>query len=353
MTGAVLTDVHREDAGAFTAAWGLELPGSFVEGAAAEYAAVGESVGLFDESYRGVIDFLGEDVAAMLDKVVSSPVLALENQAGQGSCILSAKGRLLGAFSLYRLSAEHFRAILAEPVRDLLLESLRKYAFLSDIEVRDATSEFSVLALRGPRAASVLKAAGGSEAPAVFQVASVEAGEVSIDCVCAGESAGYELWVPTAELVGLWGGLRDLVAGAGGQPVGWEAAEAWRIETGRASYGRDYDGDFFPVEVNEEHRLSYDKCYVGQEVVARMRTYGHANRKLFHLFSANDVELGEGVPVYSDSVEAGRIGTACHSFAHSRPLALAMIQRKFFNTKGLHLEGGEPVELAELPGRGE
>ena len=84
-----------------------------------------------------------------------------------------------------------------------------------------------------------------------------------------------------------------------------------------------------------------------------MRTYGHANRKLFHLFSANDVELSEGVPVYSDSVEAGRIGTACHSFAHSRPLALAMIQRKFFNSNGLHLEGGEPVEIAELPGRGE
>ena len=70
--------------------------------------------------------------------------------------------------------------------------------------MRDATSEFSVLALRGPRAASVLEAAGGSEAPAVFQVASVQAGEVSIDCICAGESAGYELWVPTAELVGLW-----------------------------------------------------------------------------------------------------------------------------------------------------
>ena len=117
MTGTALADVHREEAGAFTAAWGIELPGSFRQGAAAEYAAVGESVGLFDESYRGVIDFLGEDVAAMLDKVVSSPVLALENQAGQSSCILSAKGRLLGAFSLYRLSAEHFRAILAEPTR--------------------------------------------------------------------------------------------------------------------------------------------------------------------------------------------------------------------------------------------
>ena len=317
MTGPALTDVHREDAGAFTAAWGLELPGSFRQGAAVEYAAVGESVGLFDESYRGVIDFLGEDVAAMLDKVVSSPAPALENRVGQNSCILSAKGRLLGAFSLYRVSDEHFRAILAEPTRDILLESLRKYAFLSDIEVRDATSEFSVLALRGPRAASVLEAAGGSEAPAVFQVASVEPGEVSIDCVCADESGGYELWVPAAELVGLWGVLRDLVADAGGQPVGWEAAEAWRIETGRASYGRDYDGDFFPVEVNEEHRLSYDKCYVGQEVVARMRTYGHANRKLFHLFSTNDVELSEGAPVYSDSVEDGLERPVIHLPIHA------------------------------------
>ncbi len=348
-----LADVHREDARTFSKAWSLELPGSFGAGARREYAALGETVGLLDESYRGVIDFLGEDAGTFLDKVVSSPVPALEDRGGQDSCLLSAKGRLLGTFVLWRLSSAHFRAILCEPPRDTLLEGLRKYALLSDIEVRDVTAELSILALRGPLATPVLEAAGAAASPGVFEVSPFQSGGVSLDCAGVSRPGGYELWTPSTELSGLWARLQGFVGDADGLPVGWEASETKRIEAAIAAFGRDYDDDFFPAEVDEDHRLNYEKCYVGQEVVARMRTYGHANRKLFHLFSSTDTGLSEGSKVYCDSLEAGRVGTTCHSFAHSRPLALAMIQRKFFNSNSLHLEGGAPVEIVEPPGRGE
>lgn len=353
MKELILDNVHREEAGTFSKAWGIELPGSFRSGAAREYAALGKTAGLMDESYRGVIDFTGEEAGAFLDKVVSSHSLQLTDGSGQDSCLLSAKGRLLGVFSLYRLGATHFRAVLGEPSRDSLLESLRKYAFLSEIEVRDVTSEVSILALRGPSSASVLEAAGCVTPPGVFRVGSFQLDGTRIDCAGGSRSGHFEFWTPSTELAGAWKRLRGLVEEAGGLCVGWEAAEAERIEAGIASYGRDYDEDFFPAEVNEEGRIGYDKCYVGQEVVARMKTYGHANRKLFHLVSSGDLEIAEGSLVYSDSREAGRVGTTCYSFARSSPLALAIIKRKFFNGKNLQLESGEPVELAEVPGPGE
>ena len=198
-----LADVHREAARTFSKAWCLELPGSFEAGARREYAALGETVGLLDESYRGVIDFLGEDAGTFLDKVVSSPVPALDDRGGQDSCLLSAKGRLLGTFALWRLSSAHFRAVLCEPPRDTLLEGLRKYALLSDIEVRDVTAELSILALRGPLAAAVLEAAGAAASPGVFEVGPFQSGGVSLDCAGVSRPGGYELWTSSTELSGL------------------------------------------------------------------------------------------------------------------------------------------------------
>ena len=118
MKKLILGDLHREEAPAFSEAWGIELPRSYCDEPGSEYAALHDSVGLLDESYRGVLDFTGADAGAFLDKVVSSPLLQLADGGGQDSCLLSAKGRLLGAFTLYRLGASHFRAVLGEPVRE-------------------------------------------------------------------------------------------------------------------------------------------------------------------------------------------------------------------------------------------
>ncbi|MEC7922437.1 MAG: hypothetical protein VX496_03450 [Planctomycetota bacterium] len=348
MKKLILGDLHREEAPAFSEAWGVELPCSYCDEPGREYAALHDSVGLLDESYRGVLDVAGDDAAAFLDKVVSSPSLQLVDGSGQDSCLLSAKGRLLGAFTLYRLGASHFRAVLGEPVREALLESLRKYAFLSEIEVSDVSSEVCLLGLRGPGAAGVLEAAGCASPPGVFEVSSFQLDGARVECAGAAQQGAYELWIPSDLLVESWGRLRGLVEDAGGLCVGWEAAEAERIEAGIASCGRDYEDEYFPAEVNEEARLCYDKCYVGQEVVARMRTYGHANRKLVQLSAPGGGEIVGGSLVYSDSVEAGRVGTVCYSFARSSPLALAIIHRKFFNSKSLQLENGEPAEVTEV-----
>ena len=348
MKKLILGDLHREEAPAFSEAWGIELPCSYCDEPGREYAALHDSVGLLDESYRGVLDVAGDDAAAFLDKVVSSPSLQLVDGGGQDSCLLSAKGRLLGAFTLYRLGASHFRAVLGEPVREALLESLRKYAFLSEIEVSDVSSEVCLLGLRGPGAAGVLEAAGCASLPGVFEVSSFQLDGAQVECAGAAQQGSYELWIPSDLLAESWGRLRGLVEDAGGLCVGWEAAEAERIEAGIASCGRDYEDEYFPAEVNEEARLSYDKCYVGQEVVARMRTYGHANRKLVQLSAPGGCEMVGGSLVYSDSVEAGRVGTVCYSFARSSPLALAIIHRKFFNSKSLQLENGEPAEVTEV-----
>lgn len=353
MKKLILGDLHREEGLAFSEAWGIELPSSYCGEPRREHAALHDSVGLLDESYRGVIDFTGDEAAAFLDKVVSSPLLQLADGGGQDSCLLSAKGRLLGAFTLYRLGAAHFRAVLGEPLREVLLESLRKYAFLSEIEVGDVTSEVSLLGLRGPAAAGVLEAAGCASLPGVFEVSSFQFDGARVECAGAAQPGNYELWIPSDVLAASWRRLRSLVEEAGGLCVGWEAAEAERIEAGIASCGRDYDDGYFPAEVNEEEGLSYDKCYVGQEVVARMRTYGHANRKLFQLSGSSGGEIVEGSLVYSDSVEAGRIATVCYSFVRSSPLALAIIHRKFFNSKSLQLENGESAEITEIPGRAE
>ena len=114
-------------------------------------------------------------------------------------------------------------------------------------------------------------------------------------------------------------------------------------------YGLDYDEERFPTEVHHGHRLTYDKCYVGQEVLARMRTYGHANRRVFHLTTQDGVSLPLGAVVRSGENEAGTVSSSCFSWRRASPLGIAMVKRKYWDSGELSIEGGSVVVLEELP----
>jgi glycine cleavage system aminomethyltransferase T len=102
-----------------------------------------------------------------------------------------------------------------------------------------------------------------------------------------------------------------------------------------------------------ERALDYSKCYVGQEVVARIRTYGHANRALAGLRARRDEPIAAGAPLRAGDAEAGRVTSAVRS-PRCGAIALGMVRRQFL-TAGTELQVAEDdsarteVEVVPLP----
>src|SRR5690606_36127175 len=171
---------------------------------------------------------------------------------------------------------------------------------------------------------------------------------------------GFDVIVESQASNDVWARLREDVERAGGSPVGFAALEALRIEHGVARYGLDWTVENLPGEVGWDHALRFDRCYVGQEVVARMRTYGSASRKLVRLAldsgelpPAGTLVLGDGdvgdagedesEGNVAGDVEAGRVTSSARFQARENglPLALALVKRRFLGQEKLRLALGD------------
>jgi folate-binding protein YgfZ len=123
-----------------------------------------------------------------------------------------------------------------------------------------------------------------------------------------------------------------------------EELESLRIEAGMPGWGLDLDENTIPVEAGLERRaISYEKgCYIGQETIARIKTYGHVNRELVQLRLAAPVE--RGAPVMSGDRDVGRITSVVGL------LALAFVRRELAKRGVVVTVGGNQAEVIKLCG---
>jgi tRNA-modifying protein YgfZ len=112
-----------------------------------------------------------------------------------------------------------------------------------------------------------------------------------------------------------------------------ECLEVLRIEAAEPKWGVDMDENTIPNEVGLEKRaISYDKgCYIGQETIARIKTYGHVNRQLVQL-SVNGDQLPIGGRILAGEKEVGNVTSVIRSVRLGKPVALGYVRREFANT---------------------
>ena len=138
------------------------------------------------------------------------------------------------------------------------------------------------------------------------------------------------------------------------------AAEVMRIEQGLPRWGRELTDNIIPIEANLEGRtIDYEKgCYIGQEVISRMKMSGQTNKRLRGLISLNNTPLQPGMKLVAPSAsgkEAGWITSATRSQRLGKEIALGYVKRGFndpaTNLEALSLDpaGAIPVEVVSLP----
>jgi folate-binding protein YgfZ len=120
------------------------------------------------------------------------------------------------------------------------------------------------------------------------------------------------------------------------------ALEVLRIEAGVPLWGVDMDENTIPIEAGLEKRaINYDKgCYIGQETIARIKTYGHVNRQLVQLSVNRDQLPVRGAKILAGEREIGHVTSAAHSARFGKPLALGYVRREAAQV-GMKLKIGE------------
>jgi folate-binding protein YgfZ len=280
---------------------------------------------LFDLTGRADIAVTGKDRVPFLQGLVTNDVKRLSSGEGCAAAFLTPKGKLLA--ELVVLAAPEELLVDGPPALAATLEQLlRKYVVFGEIGIEDRTAATGVLHLEGAGAGALLRTVIRQEPPAEPH-ASVVAEGARVVRETRGGFEGFDLRTPRERL----GALRSALVAAGAVPSPPEVLESARIEAGIPRWGAELTGDVLPDEAGLPARgwVSYSKgCYVGQETVARIRTYGHVNRSLVGLLVEGANAPVPGAEIHSASSRVGAVTSATHAARLGKAVALGYVKRE-------------------------
>jgi folate-binding protein YgfZ len=245
---------------------------------AGELATLRAQCGIFELSWRTKITIAGKDRVRWLHNMVTNNVRDLPLNRGCYNFVLNAQGRIVGDMYIFN-RGESFMVDTDRARADALLAAMKRFIIMDKVEMSVA-GEISAIGLCGPQSLQALAAAGLDArdfAPLELREQQLKDCKVIVVRGPENKPGWYEVWTDQAE-PGL-PAIRDKLAAAGTKPVGSEALESWRILHGIPHYGQDIRDRDLPQETGQMQALCFTKgCYIGQEIVERIRSRGQVHR---------------------------------------------------------------------------
>jgi len=299
----------------------------------AEWQALRTGCGVYDLGFRARISLTGGDRVRWLNGMVTNNIRDLAAGCGVYAFLLNPQGHILGDLYAYN-RGESITIDTDRSQLDKILATFDHYIIMDDVEVTNLSEQSTALGVAGPNARTVLRAAG-FEFPDL-QPLRFHAVECDCDCGCLsctivrGDDAGcesYQVWLESAQARPLW----DALVRAGATPVGSEALEFERIVSGIPLYGVDIRERDLPQETEQERALNFNKgCYIGQEIVERIRSRGSVHRKFTGFLAEGAGRVIPGAKILAGEKEVGEITSAAslRSSEGDRTIALGYIRRE-------------------------
>ncbi len=284
-----------------------------------------------DLSERAKFRITGTDRLRFLNGQITNDLRKASETSAIEACILNAKGKT-DAHIFVSAAGESFLVDAAADLRETLKVRLERYVIADDVQIEDVTDQFSLFHLLSKQ----------PPAPEFGRIVSVH----------RFAEPGWDMWVEVAQHGAL---LQEL-------SLRWtlrdsDAAEVMRIEQGIPRWGRELTAEIIPIEANLEQRtIDYQKgCYIGQEVISRIKMSGQTNKRLCGLISVDDIPLQPGMRLVAPSApgkEVGWITSASRSETIGNEIALGYVKRGF-NSAGTRLavfatEDSEPTPVGAI-----
>ncbi|MAC20043.1 MAG: hypothetical protein CMJ23_10295 [Phycisphaerae bacterium] len=306
----------------------------------AEYASLRRGVAIFDRSDRVVLELRGEDAGDLLDRLVSNKMI--EGSAVVQAFILERIGRILADVRIIRLDDR----MLLECDRtdgNRVVSVLEGFVFAEDVKITDLAATHHRIDCLGPDAPATLEHAIGTGIPGSGAIdGSIDGNEVVAFALEAGGGSevgesGIGILVARDRAEAVWEHL--VTNPAPGRrpvrPVGWNAFNIARIESGRPLFHLDFGPDAIPHETGMvTQRVDFKKgCYPGQEVVARMesRAGGRGKRRVVGVRpESQELPVSGGQVFDAEKGLAEQVGVVTSSTVSplrgAAPIALATVR---------------------------
>jgi len=300
--------------------------------------------GVFDLAWRAKVTISGKDRVRWLNGMVTNTIKDLPVNRGNYSFVLNPQGRILGDMYIYNrgeyLLLDTDRAQL-ENVRN----TLKRFIIMDKVELAD--SSLGAMGVCGPKSEEMLAAAGiDAKGLEPLEVRELVVDGVTLSLLRGPEQKPnwYELLGDRLQVTG--DTVHSKLVKAGAQPVGTDALELWRILHGIPNYGQDIRERDLPQETEQNQALNFTKgCYIGQEIVERIRSRGQVHRKF------TGFEFQDALPQPGKFEENGRVLAEITSLAEigDRRIGLGYVRRET-GTPGAKLAlGGTTAIVAALP----
>jgi folate-binding protein YgfZ len=321
-----LEEVHTLYGATFREEDGWRIPSNYGD-VESEYRAVrNDDAGLIDLSGRGRIQVTGSEAVMFLNGLVTNDMKTLAEYRWMPAVFPTVQGRLIAAVRIVRTGNGFL--LDSEPAsRALVMKTVERFTLAGDFRVADLTDTTTMLSIQGKSANQVIERILGEPANLEHNgVREVEWRGHALTILRATHTSeeGFDLVVPTENATVLWDNLVE----AGARPVGFDALEILRIEAGIARYGRDMDNATVVTETNLDDAVSYTKgCYVGQEIIIRIKHRGHVAKKLTGVVLDRKADVEAATPIHSnDGKEIGRVTSATFSPTLGKTVALAYLK---------------------------
>jgi folate-binding protein YgfZ len=270
----------------------------------------------FDLSARVKLRVKGSDCFRYLNGQITNDLRKATPALAMQASILSAKGKL-NAHLFVTVEADGVFLLDADAEqRETLGARLDRYIIADDVEIEDVTDRFSILHFLGaeiPQGVAIVRT-----------IAAKRFGE-----------RGQDLWIERSDLPQV---RQQLSIHA--EALDETSTELFRIEMGVPRWGAELTDEIIPVEADlEDDAIDYAKgCYIGQEVISRMKMSGQTNKRLRGLVSVADAPLQPGMGLYHDQSgkDAGWITSATRSARLGKEIGLGYVRRGF-NGEGSQL----------------
>ncbi len=284
---------------------------------------------VFDLTARAKLRITGADRLRYLNGQISNDLRKASESRSVHACVLTAKGKI-SAEIFAAVDGESFLLDTDAEMREALALRLERYAIADDVMIADVTEEFALLHVTG------------GDVPVVTSNARLVE-STRFGC------AGVDLWISSAEREAVLQELR-----AQWPLCDEKSAEVMRVERGIPRWGRELTEEIIPNEANlESSTIDYAKgCYIGQEVISRIKMSGQTNKRLCGLVAAGEGELRHGMRLVTEGErkEVGWITSAVRSERLGQQIALGFLKRGFQEVGSRYLaDGTVPVHVMQLP----
>jgi aminomethyltransferase len=291
---------------------GWEMPVQY-EGVAAEHRAVRTDCGVFDVSHMGELHVEGPSAEELLQGLLSNDLAKVEVGHAQYTLLTNESGGIIDDLIVYRLGRCEYLLVVNASNREPAFGWLKEREARGS-EVRDASDEYAMLAVQGPRALERL----GLEPEAAFTFAMRELD--GVECLVArtgytGEP-GVELICPEEDATALW----DAVAARGAVPCGLGARDTLRLEMCYPLHGNDITPETDAISAGLGWACGLEKEFTGVEELRRIKADG-PERRLVPFVMEDKAVPRQGMPVEG----GGEVTSGTHSPMLDRGIGMAYV----------------------------